>query len=202
VYEVLTKGGYVIYVIIACSLIAVTVAVQRWWFFRAVEKQDNDFTAAKQQSAVKDWSVSPGDFAGPLARLAAVLGEKQAGTDKEKGAAAEAVLIDEGLRLEKYLYVLATIATIAPLLGLLGTVFGMIKTFHTAAVSGVSNPQLLAEGIAEALYNTAAGLTVTIFCVTSHNYLRNRADRLMQSLEARSGELQALPSDGGDKIAG
>lgn len=189
-YDVLVKGGFVLYLIIACSFIAVTVAVHRWWFLRWVEKEDKAFAAAIKKSAGKD---VPADDDNPLARLWASL------NDGNTGAAAVSALLDESLRLERYLYVLATIATISPLLGLLGTVFGMIKTFHAAASSGVGNPQLLAEGIAEALYNTAAGLTVTVFCIVSHNFLRNWADRLTQSLEARLGELQALLSAGGDK---
>ena len=70
---------------------------------------------------------------------------------------------------------------------------------HAAASSGVGNPQLLAAGIAEALYNTAAGLTVTIFCVISHNHLRTWADRMIQSLEARAMDLQSLLYGGGDE---
>ncbi len=184
-YDVLEKGGFVFYLIIACSFIAVTVAVQRWWFLRWVEKEDKAVAAKIRQAG----GTVPADGDSPLARLWAGL------YNGNTGAVAESALLDESLRLEKYLYVLATIATISPLLGLLGTVFGMIKTFHAAAVGGVGNPQLLAEGIAEALYNTAAGLTVTVFCIISHNFLRNWADRLTQSLEARLGELLAARGD-------
>ncbi|MDT8899763.1 MotA/TolQ/ExbB proton channel family protein [Anaeroselena agilis] len=190
--DVLTKGGLVFCLIIACSFIAVTVAVQRWWFLRWAEKADTAFAARIRQTG---GATAPPYGDSPLSRLWAGL------RGGNTGAAAESALLDESLRLERYLYVLATIATIAPLLGLLGTVFGMIKTFHAAAASGVGNPQMLAEGIAEALYNTAAGLTVTVFCIISHNFLRNWADRLTQSLEARLGELQALATARGDNCA-
>ncbi len=188
-HDILAKGGIVLLLIIACSFIAVTVAVHRWWFLRWAEKEDSAFAAEMKQ--ITGGTVPAGGDS-PLARLWAGL------RDGNTRAAAESALLDESLRLERYLYVLATIATISPLLGLLGTVFGMIKTFQAAALSGVGNPQLLAEGIAEALYNTAAGLTVTVFCIVSHNFLRNWADRLTQSLEARLGEMQALLAARGD----
>ncbi len=200
-YDIFAKGGFVMGIIIACSVLAVTVAIQRWSYYRRIEKEDMLLMPQLRQAAADGAArLSPaGD--GPLARLWAAIYDRRAGSGAEIGDAAELVLDAENLRLERYLYILATVATIAPLLGLLGTVFGMIKTFHAAAASGAGNPALLAEGIAEALYNTAAGLCVTIFCVVSHNHHRNRADRLLRQLETRAKEIAALLTGGGDSRA-
>jgi biopolymer transport protein ExbB len=194
-FDFVMRGGYVMVVIIACSFIAVAVALQRWRFYQAVEKREMAFAASLTGAAAGNRPL--GDTTSVLGRLWSILVAKCTGAGEDAATVIEAFLLDESLHLERYLYILATIATISPLLGLLGTVFGMIKTFHAAAASGVTNPQLLAEGIAEALYNTAAGLMVTIFCVVSHNHLRTRADRLIQLLEARSLELKALLAGGG-----
>ena len=77
----------------------------------------------------------------------------------------------------------------APLLGLLGTVLGMIKTFQAASMSGLGNPQMLAEGISEALYNTAGGLLVAIPCIIANNHFRSRVERLLDWAEGCSGEM-------------
>jgi biopolymer transport protein ExbB len=194
-YDILAQGGFVMGIIIACSVLAVTVAIQRWSYYRRIEKEDALFMPELRQALAAGAAPPAGD--GPLARLwTAISGERRGSGN---GNAAEIVLDTENLRLERYLYILATVATIAPLLGLLGTVLGMIKTFHAAAVSGAGNHSLLAEGIAEALYNTAAGLCVTIFCVVSHNHHRARADRLLKLLETRAKEIAALLAGGGGK---
>lgn len=196
--DVLMKGGVVFGIILVCSLLAMTVAAQRWWFYRTVEQEDATYMPGLKQAITGGNSRPFGNGDGPLARLWAAIynGYREAST--EIGSAAEIALDREGLRLEKYLYILATIATIAPLLGLLGTVLGMIKTFHVAAMSGAGNPQLLAEGIAEALYNTAAGLLVTIFCIICHNHFRNWAERRLRLLETRVKEFMSLLTEGGN----
>ena len=197
-YEVLLKGGVVFGIIIACSLLAMTVAIQRWWFYRSVAQEDHKYMPGLSQAVVAGNTRPFGEGDGPLARLWAVMQECRTSESGEMAVAAEVVLDKEGLRLEKYLYILATIATIAPLLGLLGTVLGMIKTFHVAALSGAGNPQLLAEGIAEALYNTAAGLVVTIFCIICHNHYRNWSARRLCLLETRVKEFTSLLTRGGN----
>lgn len=191
-YELIEKGGTVFCIIIACSLLAMTIAIQRWWFYRSIAKEDKQYMPGLKQIVAAGNTRPFGDSDGPLARLWAVMQGGYCTTCDDMVTAAEVVLDKESLRLEKYLYILATIATIAPLLGLLGTVLGMIKTFHVAALSGAGNPQLLAEGIAEALYNTAAGLLVTIFCIVCHNHYRNWTARRLCLLETRVKEFTHL----------
>ncbi|MBP2638341.1 MAG: exbB 3 [Firmicutes bacterium] len=194
-YEVVAKGGVVFCIIIVCSLLAMTIAIQRWWFYRSIAKEDKQYMPRLEQVVAGGNTRPFGDGNGPLSRLWAAMQGCYTGCD-DMAVAAEVVLDKESLRLEKYLYILATIATIAPLLGLLGTVLGMIKTFHVAALSGAGNPQLLAEGIAEALYNTAAGLLVTIFCIVCHNHYRNWSARRLCLLEMRVKEFTRLLTRG------
>jgi len=174
--EIVTKGGYVIVVIMLCSLVAVAVMIERWLYYRQVEK-DNALMDRMRQAAVNVSGQSS-------AVVKSVLDE---------------VIALECPRLEQNLYILVTIATISPLLGLLGTVFGMIKTFHVTAVSGVGNPQLLAEGISEALYNTAGGLLVTIPCIVANYYYRNRAERLLQKADGLQCAILRDIQSGGSK---
>ena len=77
--------------------------------------------------------------------------------------------------LEKRLEAMNTIASVSTLLGLLGTISGMIKIFAVISLETVVNPGSLAGGISEALYTTAAGLTVAIPTVVAYKYLLGRA---------------------------
>ncbi|WMJ71766.1 MotA/TolQ/ExbB proton channel family protein [Cytophagaceae bacterium ABcell3] len=74
--------------------------------------------------------------------------------------------------LEKNLTVIATLASIATLVGLLGTVVGMIKAFAALATAGSPDAVALANGISEALINTALGISGSAFAIISYNYLR------------------------------
>jgi biopolymer transport protein ExbB len=76
------------------------------------------------------------------------------------------------------------VAGIAPLLGLLGTVWGMILAFNVIATQqGLGRPELLANGIAQALVTTAAGLAVAIPTQAAYYYLKGRIDRFVSAAE-------------------
>jgi biopolymer transport protein ExbB len=93
-------------------------------------------------------------------------------------------------RLERYMNALATCAQIAPLLGLLGTVQGMIICFATIQnKQGQVNPSDLAQGIANALLTTFAGLMVAIPTLVVYNYLLSRVENMIVEMEISSSEL-------------
>lgn len=85
---------------------------------------------------------------------------------------------------------LADIATIAPMLGLLGTVFGMIRSFSVMANDvAASRPMLLAEGVAEALVATAAGLVIGIPAMAAYAWFRSRAQEMISEMEGTTALL-------------
>jgi biopolymer transport protein ExbB len=87
---------------------------------------------------------------------------------------------------------LADIATIAPMLGLLGTVFGMIRSFSVMANDvAASRPMLLAEGVAEALVATAAGLLVGIPAMAAYAWFRGRVQDMISEMEGTTAILLA-----------
>ena len=115
------------------------------------------------------------------------------------GVEVEQAVIDAGERatngLRRYLRVFNGVATISPLLGLLGTVLGMIRAFNTIATTKeMGRPELLAEGISEALLTTAAGLTVAIPALIFYLFFVSRVDRLIIDIDALGQELVALIS--------
>jgi biopolymer transport protein ExbB len=101
-------------------------------------------------------------------------------------------------RLEKNIGALGTIAYIAPLLGLLGTVTGNIRSFGVLGRFGtVGDPSILAQGIAEALITTAAGLIVAIPVTIFYNALTGRVNSLIVRMENQVNEMTLLLEEGG-----
>ncbi len=98
----------------------------------------------------------------------------------------------EAAALEKNVEVLGTIASVSTLLGLLGTISGMIKIFSVISLQSVVNPGTLAGGISEALYTTAAGLSVAIPTLIFYRYLLGKADSLTLEMEESSVHLVEL----------
>jgi biopolymer transport protein ExbB len=201
--DIINKGGYVFMLIISCSAISLMIIVERWRFYRRVEREEKAvMLQIRQALTVPDNAAATLTLGHSDYFLTEVY--KAAMETCQQGEEPESVIDDQmaevAPRLEQYLYILATIATIAPLMGLLGTVLGMIKTFHAASLSGLGDPHKLAEGISEALYNTAAGLLVTVPCVVAHNHFRSRAERLLQLLERRTREIIRLVGQRGEKL--
>ncbi|MDX2079898.1 MAG: MotA/TolQ/ExbB proton channel family protein [Terrimicrobiaceae bacterium] len=90
---------------------------------------------------------------------------------------------------------LADIGAIAPMLGLFGTVLGMIKSFSVVASDiAATRPMMLADGVAEALVTTAAGLVIGIPAMAAYSFFRGRVQALISDLEAASTQLMALLS--------
>lgn len=89
--------------------------------------------------------------------------------------------------VEKRIGSLWSLANIATLIGLLGTVFGLIHTFGAVAGQGLSaadKQRILANGIAEAMYNTAFGLGIAVTCMIAHLILHQRAKNIQHDLDA------------------
>jgi biopolymer transport protein ExbB/TolQ len=89
--------------------------------------------------------------------------------------------------VEKRIGSLWSLANIATLIGLLGTVFGLIHTFGAVAGQGLSaadKQRILANGIAEAMYNTAFGLGIAVSCMIAHLILHQRAKNITHDLDA------------------
>ncbi|HEY8399737.1 MAG TPA: MotA/TolQ/ExbB proton channel family protein [Cytophagaceae bacterium] len=85
--------------------------------------------------------------------------------------------------LEKNLTIIATLASIATLVGLLGTVIGMIKAFAALATAGAPDAVALANGISEALINTALGIASSALAIISYNFYTSKIDELTYSID-------------------
>ena len=189
-FELIKAGGWLMVPIILCSIVAMTIIIERLWMLRSARVVPENLVAQVWQLH-RDGKLSSAHIAtvrdgSPLGRiLAAGLVNRNHSREIMKES------IEESGRqvvaqLERYLNTLGTIASIAPLLGLLGTVIGMIKVFSAITIAGVGNPTVLDGGISEALLTTAAGLSVAIPSLMFHRYFNGRVDRLVVKMEEES----------------
>jgi biopolymer transport protein ExbB len=112
----------------------------------------------------------------------------EAGMNKDQKVAALQKEIEEAVSLEmpmmeKNLTIIATLASVATLVGLLGTVIGMIKAFAALATAGAPDAVALANGISEALINTALGILTSALAIIAYNYFTSRIDTLTYNID-------------------
>lgn len=130
--------------------------------------------------------------AGIVSRTLEFLARNPKATDEQLLEIAQTEGSREAAVLNQRVAWLADIATIAPMLGLLGTVFGMIRSFSVMANDvAASRPMLLAEGVAEALVATAAGLVVGIPAMAAYAYFRGKVQGMISEMEGATALLLA-----------
>lgn len=190
------KGGLMMWPLLALSISALGIILEKFFLLRATRKAVSQSLAEikKREILVKK------DFQGLILLcqknkniLAEIFtaGLKKATVSKEAVKEALEFQGRQEIRvLENRLDWLATIAGAAPLLGFLGTVTGMVKAFQVIEKVGAAvNAQVLAAGIWEALITTVFGLSIAIPCVFAYNYFVNTVQNLVLDLEAASNEL-------------
>jgi biopolymer transport protein ExbB len=125
-----------------------------------------------------------------MTRTLEFLARNPTATDEQLREIAQTEGTREAALLNQRVAWLADIATIAPMLGLLGTVFGMIRSFSVMANDvAASRPMLLAEGVAEALVATAAGLVIGIPAMAAYAWFRGRVQEMISEMEGATSLL-------------
>ncbi|MBS0287861.1 MAG: MotA/TolQ/ExbB proton channel family protein [Proteobacteria bacterium] len=189
--DILLAGGWLMFPLLGCSIIALAIIAERFWVLREPKIIPPDLV----QHILRSLSMREGK---PI-RLSELAVQSPLGHILSKGlqhseqgiTAMRSRMEDQGrqviVELERYLNTLGTIASAAPLLGLLGTVLGMIQIF--AVLGGNPDPEALAGGIAQALLTTAFGLFIAIPSLMFHRYFRRRIDEFAAKLEKEAQKL-------------
>lgn len=194
--EIIKSGGWLMFPILLCSVVALAIVAERFWTLRSgrlapaglikqvqatISKGGLD-TARLQQLASQS----------PLGRILATgLVNARHGRDIMK----ESIVEEAGMvvhELERFLNTLGTVAAITPMLGLLGTVVGMIDVFTAIMVNGAGNTAQLAGGISKALITTAAGLSVAIPAMFFHRFFVRKVDEITVEMEQQAVHLVDL----------
>ena len=200
-FGIVYKGGVIVPVLMTCFLTALTFSIERLLtigkakgtgdvnaFVRSIQasldKDDSDAAIAacnKQKGSVGNVTLSA------VKKYKQLTGDKS--LDKEQKLAALSKEVEEATSLElpmleKNLTIIATLASVSTLIGLLGTVIGMIKAFSALGNSGGSTDSTaLANGISEALVNTALGIGTSAICIIAYNLFTSKIDELTYSID-------------------
>jgi biopolymer transport protein ExbB len=180
--SIMARGGPVMWPLLLCSLVSLTVIVERALFW-ARQRRDPEVVGelfrlteeGRFQEAAARGEGSRDATARVL--LAGLRSRRHGLTEGMEVAAAEEVD-----RQKRGLGVLDTIVTLAPLLGIFGTVTGIIQAFDFLSLRGVPDPKAVTSGIAEALITTAAGLSVALMTLIPYNAFVHRVERSAQRL--------------------
>lgn len=202
-FELIKTGGWLMGPIVLCSIVATAIIFERLWTMRSARVMPVE-VIPQLNLLCRSGEIDPVQLR--LIRNASPLGTILAEGLAQRGRGRDAVkeAIEQTGRhvvhsLERYLNTLGTIAAIAPYLGLLGSVLGMIKVFSVfSAAQGASDPALLARGISEILFATAAGLAVAIPSLMFHRYFLGRVDELALRMEEEAVRFMAALEAAGD----
>ena len=151
--------------------------------------------AERVQSAVERGGDAPEKLMeqvrGPQGELVRIALAAQ--SNDERDDRLHATLLQQRIRLERWLSAIALTASVSPLLGLLGTVSGMITTFKAMSLFGAGDASAVSEGVGEALINTELGLVVAIPALIAHALMSRRAKGYLAQLESDAVHLSRLP---------
>ena len=194
------KGGFIVPILMSMLLMVIIFSIERMLtigkakgsksiesFVRTVRQKlnTNDINGAIAACDQQKGSVANVVKSG-LLKYQEMSAERTMATDQKVLAIQKEIEESTALELpmlEKNLVIISTLASIATLVGLLGTVFGMINAFAALAQAGSPDAVKLANGISEALINTALGIGTSALAIVAYNYFTSKIDELTYSID-------------------
>ena len=188
------QGGPVMYPLLVCSLVSLTIVIERTIFWiREKRRRDTEildrFMSFLERGELEAAKTLVMDCHDPVVRVlvCGIVHREFSLRDALRMSADQ-----EMARMRRYLPILDTMITLAPLLGILGTVTGIIYSFNMLGTVGVENPMMITAGIGQALLTTAFGLTIAIFSLIQYNYFQSRVEKTAQDMEKYGTTLEIL----------
>lgn len=192
--ELLRAGGWVMYPLLALSLLSLTLCVERavFWLRHRERTTLGLIERIVRAARAGDWSAAAAraemdkSVLGRFGRAMIRIDDPgwKASPEITEADVAQGI---ESVRAatERFAATLSAIITAAPMLGILGTVTGIIRSFRLLGAEGpITDPVSVAGGIAEALVTTAFGLSIALVTLFPYTIFRARADRCLARLEA------------------
>ncbi|PIM93263.1 biopolymer transporter ExbB [Fusobacterium animalis] len=186
----LEVGGPILWVLVIISIGAFAVVLERIVFFARNEKNvGNNFrdeilslvANKKIDEAIALCDTKKSCVASAVKKF---LQKAPRGIDvQDYEFILKEITIKETSPYESRLNLLASVISISPMLGLLGTVTGMIRAFTNISKYGTGDAAIVADGIAEALLTTAAGLMIAIPVIVVYNYLNRRLEKMENEID-------------------
>jgi len=194
------RGGYIVPILMTLLITVLTYTIERYF---TIKKAHGNLPPVKFVAKLKEY-LAADDIKGAKAECDRVQGsvasvakstlDKYEQMEKDQLMSKEQKLLDiqknieeatslELPSLEENLPALATITSLATLMGLLGTVLGMIRSFAAMANAGAPDSVALANGISEALVNTAFGIGAAAVAMVSYSYFTTKIDKLTYAID-------------------
>ena len=193
-WELMVKGGWIMWPLMVCSIAAAVLFFERVFHLHRAQIKPDDFlngiytivNRGNTAEAVSICDQTPGPVA-QMVRTALLHSDEQPGELKQTITKAG---LGEVPRLEKNLGGLLTIAQIAPLLGLMGTVIGLIRVFmameQNAPLAEITD---VSAGIWQALTTTAVGIAISIPAYAGYNFMLSRVENITLNMEHAAEEI-------------
>ena len=181
----------VIIILIVCSIYSWAVIIEKFRLFKKINKSSEEFEESfwNSKSAETFYNSLPTKVDDPMAvvfqdAMESLLKKKSKNNLSERMTTFLEVGIEKQMsKIDKGFTFLATVGSTAPFIGLFGTVWGIMNSFQSIAISRNTSLAIVAPGIAEALFATALGLLAAIPAVVAYNKFNTDSQKYSQKLE-------------------
>ena len=193
-WHIFEQGGPVMYPLLACSIFALAVVIDRsiFWIIVSINQKRSLVDEVLELSRRGDWEqirvITQGSRDQIIRVLISGILHRQFSLKK----AMETAAADEIKRMRRFMTILDTMITVAPLLGIFGTVIGIISSFEILGSAGIEHPQEVTAGIAQALITTATGLGIAILSVFPYNYFNSKIENSALMIEKYATSLEIV----------
>ena len=192
--EIFIKGGPVMYPLLACSILVLTVIIERalFWISVNMHRDRHLIDEVLELCRAGDWESVRIKTKGSKDFIIKILVTGIVHREFSMTKAMESAAAEEIRKLRRYMGVLDTMITVAPLLGIFGTVIGIIMSFEALGSAGIEHPQAVTAGIAQALITTATGLGIAILSVFPYNFFNSRIEKAALNIEKYATSLEIV----------
>jgi len=196
--DVIVKS--VIVILIISSVYSWAIIFEKIKLFKKINKTSNDFENKfwKSKSAESFYNNLPTNLEDPMANVfrnsmkVLLKSKRSSNLDEKMSRMLEINVEQEMIKIDKSYTFLATVGSTAPFIGLFGTVWGIMNSFQSIAISKNTSLAIVAPGIAEALFATALGLLAAIPAVVAYNKFTNDSKKYSRKLENFSNRLLSI----------
>ena len=181
----------VIIILIASSIYSWAIIFDKYKLFKNINKSSEEFEEKfwKSKSAETFYNNLPANVNDPMAKIfkssmqTVVKSRSRSSLTDKLPVILETTIDKEMVKIEKNYTFLATVGSTAPFIGLFGTVWGIMNSFQSIAISRNTSLAIVAPGIAEALFATALGLLAAIPAVVAYNKFNSDSKKYLQKLQ-------------------
>ena len=181
----------VILMLIGCSIYSWAIIIEKFRLFKKINLESEEFEEKfwKSKSAETFYNSLPVNLDNPMALLfkdsmqTLLKAKNKSNLNERMNSILDVNIEKQIVKLEKGFTFLATVGSTAPFIGLFGTVWGIMNSFQSIAISRNTSLAIVAPGIAEALFATALGLLAAIPAVVAYNKFNNDSKKYSQKLE-------------------